>query len=96
MTKRFAVFKYSIPFIGLGQLVQITMSKEAEILRVGVQQENPVLWCRTDPYANDIVNRTFAVLATGQVVDHYTDGDYVYRGTFEVRTTLVFHVFELI
>lgn len=65
------------------------MPKGSELLYVGVQQGEPFLWAKVDPYA-DLRRRHVVIYGTGHHIDGWPD----YVGSFMLDSgALVFHVF---
>ena len=69
----------------------IDMTKDAEILHVGVQKNEPFMWARVDPDAPK-ERRGFRVAGTGHALYGAPEKHY---GSFMLNDgALVFHVFE--
>jgi hypothetical protein len=77
----------------LAPKITVDMPKDAQILAIQAQNDEPQMWALVDPQA-EMCKRTFNVYGTGTNVP---DNPGVYRGTFQLSGgALVFHVFETI
>ena len=85
MTK--TIYKYEIP---VTDTAVVTMPRWAEILKIGEQNNDLFLWAIVDP-GNDPINRVFYVRGTGHPMTGY-EGSYL--GTVQMRSGLVWHVFD--
>lgn len=71
---------------------ELSMPPQANILCVQMQGEVPCLWAVVDPYTTERVHRRFNSRPTGEVFEG-DPGKYI--GTVQMRSGLVFHVFEV-
>lgn len=81
------VYKYEINAFGPTRMI-----RNAEILTVGVQGDQIMVWALVDPAEASVVDRKLAVLGTGHINDVATKDRFV--GTAFVGK-FVFHVFDL-
>lgn len=90
----FTIYKYQIP---IADEFEILLPKDARILCVQAQYDEPRLWAIVNPNAA-VVTRRFALRGTGHPVDDALadlGNTALYRGTFQIRNgALVFHLFE--
>jgi hypothetical protein len=83
------VFKYELY---IGDVVNVEMPIEAQILCVQAQKDIPIIWAIVDP-ENPVENKTFYIFGTGQVIPK--DNNLKYIGTVQLlKGELVFHIFE--
>lgn len=80
------IYKYSLPLPFKSEVIHLP--SDFEILMVGTQEGNPVMWARVDP-SSPIRALQFETHATGDDVD---DGQ-IYVGTFFI-SWMVWHVFR--
>lgn len=81
------VYKYPLPH---QRDVTIELPRGAEILSVGAQDDNAVLWARADPHQPKVI-RKLRIIGTG-----HPDADGTFIGTILLHDgRLVFHVFEV-
>ena len=86
------VWKFELPAF-TGMPTQIDMPKNAEILHVDEQRGGPFIWALVDVDA-PLVNRSFAVFGTGQIV---AENPMRHLGTVKLNNgNFILHVFELI
>lgn len=70
----------------------LSIPKNAVILDIQEQDNQPRMWCLVDP-KEEKIQRKFASYETGHAVP---DKPGLYRGTFQIKKEgLVFHVFEV-
>jgi hypothetical protein len=85
------IFKYT-----LKPEIELELPENAELLSVGAQGDEAVLWARVDPDAPK-VNRHFRVFGTGHPMPDDVELEYV--GTIQFShgacAGLVFHAFEV-
>ena len=79
------IYKYQI----LPPGVDISMPVEAKIVAVHEQDDGVFLWAEVEPN-NAYETRHFTVYATGQMIEY----GHEYRGTFFMKSGLVFHLYE--
>ena len=75
----------------------VKMPQDAEILSVGVQDQEPYLWAAVDP-EKPIVERDIRAYITGEEIEGSTDdwkiGTYI-GSAHEIVGWMVVHVFDL-
>ena len=81
------VWKYD-----LALLTHLQLPQRAQVLHVGSQDNDVVLWVAVDPDAPK-VERAFRVVGTGHEFDPSEVASY--HGTAQLANGLVFHVLEL-
>lgn len=82
------IYKYLIPVC---DEYHLELPASAKVLTVQVQNDNPYIWVKLDPKAST-VERIFRTYGTCHPIN-IESLDYI--GTFQVRGTLVFHLFEV-
>ena len=70
---------------------RVSMPKDAEILSVGVQQDDIMIWARVNPDA-PMVDRKIIILGTGHEISE-KNASLPFIGTVFMGS-LVFHVFD--
>lgn len=83
--KKKTIYKYPLQ-MNVAQVVDVPVG--SEILSVGLQGENLVMWVKCDPSAEK-VQRGIVIVGTG----HEFNDDYEFLGTVQVGT-FVAHVFD--
>lgn len=87
------VFKYELP---IQDYFELSLPKGAEILKVGVQYDQPYLWALVDPEARLSRLRRFRFAGTGHPIVEDID-QLVFYGTLQMHGgALIFHVFEIL
>jgi len=89
-----SIWKFPLEVVD-GMLINvIKMPLDAEILCVQVQNEIPCMWAIVN-IGNDLENRFFRVVATGEILQKEYLDVREYIGTFQLNEgALVFHLFE--
>ncbi len=86
------VFKYPIP---TKDSFSLLLPKEAKILAVQTQKNNPCIWALVDTNAPNETRR-FRLAGTGHPIDENMD-DLNYIGTFQMLDgVLIWHLFEIL
>ncbi len=89
MIKR--IFKYTIR---ADDRFEIEMPKDAEILTVQTQYDQPQLWALVNPDAPR-EKRVFRLAGTGHPINFDMGSEYKYINSFQLNDgALVFHLFE--
>ena len=84
------VFKYELLMC---DHINIILPKGAEILKVGVQSDQPFMWTLIDPDAPD-EKRSFRIVGTGHSIDEI---NLKFIDTFQLSGgDLIFHIFEIL
>ena len=87
-----SVFKYAFE---VEDHFDLSMPKDADILSVQVQGEQPCIWALVEPGAA-IEHRHFRLVGTGHPISENID-TLEFIGTFQLRGgILVFHLFEVV
>lgn len=86
------IFKY--PF-KVQDKITIVLPKDAEILTVQTQRDNPCIWALVDPN-NKTEERYFEIFGTGHEVYEDMGIERRYINTFQMQSGLVWHLFERI
>lgn len=84
MSLAMKIYKYEISPTGK----RMALPAGAELLTVGIQGSEAVLWARVSPDATKVVRRIVAIPTGAEAPEGYR-----YVGTFHMRE-LVFHVFD--
>ena len=91
------VYKYKLP---LDDYVKIVMPKGAEIISVGEQEQELVIWAVVDSTAIEHRNKVFRIAGTGHPLSRNLsngpDEKLLFIGTVQHSNGLVWHVFEVI
>ena len=77
----------------LAPLTQLQLPRGAQIVHVGSQDTEVVIWAAVDPTVEQDSNRLFRVVPTGRPFDPAEVHSYL--GTTQMANGLVFHVLEL-
>ena len=86
---------WKFPIRKPGELVELNMPKDAEILGCQVQIDQPCIWARIDPETklDDYKPRYFRIVGTGHIIR--PEEDLIYIDTIQIHGgKLVFHIFE--
>ena len=74
----------------------ISLPKDAVILTIQIQNENPYLWALVNPAA-ELENRYIQIFGTGYPINYDTPISRKYITTFQMANgQIVFHAFELL
>ena len=91
------VYKYKLP---LDDYVKVIMPKDAEIISVGEQEQELVIWAVVDSTAIEHRNKEFRIAGTGHPLSrnlsNRPDEKLLFIGTVQHSNGLVWHVFEVI
>lgn len=82
------IYKYELEVTDVQKIV---LPKDAEILSVGIQNDEPVLWVKLDTDARPYVARTIIIVGTGGPIPDGLNLRFI--GTFDYQSTYWFHVF---
>lgn len=87
------IWKYVIdPAKYSGDWYEIDLPLGAEILTVGEQHNDIVIWAKVDPDHNHVERRKFAIVGTGHNIP---EGNVEFLGTAKLmNSALILHVFE--
>lgn len=90
------VYKYTIPPSNFGEALGRDFPKGAQLLSVGEQAGELVLWALVDTHTGDkIERRTITVVGTGHPVPFMPFYRPEFIGTVQMQSGIVLHVFEL-
>jgi hypothetical protein len=84
------VWKFVVPIRATPEWVVVAMPARSEIVRVGQQDDLPVVWALVDRDAEELEARVLIAVPTG----HDLHGQVAYLGSTEVHGRVVVHVFE--
>ncbi len=82
------IFKYPLE---LEDQQTVTMPMGSRVLCVQVQRGRPCLWAMVDSEVVETEQHHIRIYGTGHPIDRHPSR---YYGTFQLKDTLVFHVFE--
>jgi hypothetical protein len=85
-----SIWKYGLD---IADTQELPLPLGAEILSVGVQNDNLVLWAICDPYQQTRSPRTIEIFGTGHSIDRDTRRKFI--GTVQM-SSLVWHIFEVL
>lgn len=99
MNRNAAIHKFHIrPGSPESLITEVEMPQGAQIIRVGVQGRNTLIWAIVNPNEKETVQRRFKVVPTGLPFEHKASDTYL--GTLDINDSLfgvlVLHVFEVL
>ena len=86
------IYKYKLP---LTDLSEISLPASGDVISVGDQQGELVLWVLVEP-DEKMMLRTFRIAGTGHPLGFESPNDVSFIGTVQQASGLVWHIFEVI